>query len=84
MVSPFGLYHDVVNVGLNGPPDEVPKTLMHTTLVRSPNVLQTEWHCDIAERSEQGDERCHELIGLFHHDLMVPRVGIKEVEGFAP
>ena len=39
MVSPFGLYHDVVNVGLNGSPDEVSETLEHTTVVRSPYVL---------------------------------------------
>ena len=39
MVSPFGLDHDVVHVGLNGSPDEAPETLEHTTLVRSPNVL---------------------------------------------
>ena len=49
LVSPFGLDHDVVHVGLNGPPDEVLKTLQHTTLVCSPSVLQTKWHCDIAE-----------------------------------
>ena len=58
VVSPFGLDHDVINVGLNGPPDEVPETLEHTTLVCSPNVLQTECHGDIAERSEGGDKRC--------------------------
>ena len=39
MVRPFGLNHDVINVGLNGAPDEVPKASEHTTLVRSPNVL---------------------------------------------
>ena len=39
LVSPFGLDHDVVHVGLNGPPDEVPKTLEHTMLVCSPSVL---------------------------------------------
>ena len=33
LVSPFGLDHDVVNVGINGPPDEVPKAFKHTTLV---------------------------------------------------
>ena len=27
LVRPFGLDHDVIHVGLNGPPDEVPKTL---------------------------------------------------------
>ena len=52
MVIPFGLDHDVVNVGLNGLPDEVPETLEHTALVCSPSVLQTERNCDVAERSE--------------------------------
>ena len=49
LVSPFGLDHDVIYVGLNGSPDEVPKTLEHTTLVCSPYVFQTEQHYDIAE-----------------------------------
>ena len=80
----FGLKYDVVDVGLNGSPDEVPETLEHTMLVRSPSVLQTEGHCDIAERSEWGDEICRELVGLFHRDLMVHRVRIKEAKGFAP
>ena len=49
LVSPFGLDHDVVHVGLNCSPDEVPETPEHTTLVHSPSVLQTERHCDVAE-----------------------------------
>ena len=49
LVSPFGLDHDVIHVGLNGSPDLVSETLEHTILVRSPCVLQTEWHCDVAE-----------------------------------
>ena len=52
LVSPFGLDHDVIHVGLNGLPDEVSKTLEHTTLIRSPSVLQTKRHCDVAEQSE--------------------------------
>ena len=39
LVSPFGLDHDVIYVGLNGSPDEIFETLEHTTLVRSPSVL---------------------------------------------
>ena len=39
VVSPFGLDHDVVYVGLNGLPDEVSKTLEHAMLVCSPSVL---------------------------------------------
>ena len=42
VVNPFGLDYDVINIGLNGPPDEVSKTLEHTMLVCSPNVLQIE------------------------------------------
>ena len=52
-------------------------------MVRCPHVFQTEQHCDIAEQSEWGDERCHELVGLFHRDLMVSGVCIKVAEGFA-
>ena len=84
VASPFGLNYDVVNVGLNGPPDEVPEAFEHTALVCSPSVLQTERHCDVAEQSEGGDERCHELVGFFHHNLMVPGVRVKEAKGFAP
>ena len=39
MVSLFGLDHDVVNIGLNGPPDEVPEAFEHTTLVCGSCVL---------------------------------------------
>ena len=53
-------------------------------LIRSPRVFQTERYCDVAERSERGDERCRELVGLFHRDLMVPGVRIKEAKGFTP
>ena len=40
LVSPFGLDHDVVYVGLNGSPDEVSETLKHTTLIRCPCVFR--------------------------------------------
>ena len=39
LVSPSGLNQDVIHIGLNGSPDEVPKILEHTTLVHSPSVL---------------------------------------------
>ena len=39
VVSLFGLDHDVINVGLNGPPDEVPEAFEHTALVCSPSIL---------------------------------------------
>ena len=39
VVSSFGLNYDVVDVGLNGPPDEVPEAVEHTTLVSCPSIL---------------------------------------------
>ena len=39
VVIPFGLNHDVINVGLNGPLDEVPEASEHTTLVCGPSIL---------------------------------------------
>ena len=44
VVSPFGLNYDVIDVGLNGPPDEVPEAVEHIALVSCPSVLQTERH----------------------------------------
>ena len=36
VVSSLGLDYDVIDIGLNGSPDEVSETLEHTTMVRSP------------------------------------------------
>ena len=44
VVSPFGLNYDVVDIGLNGPPDAVLEASEHTALVRSSSVFQTEQH----------------------------------------
>ena len=39
VISLFGLNYDVIDTGLNSPPDEVLKAVEHTALVSSPNVL---------------------------------------------
>ena len=44
VISLFGLNYDVVDIGLNGPPDAVLEASEHTALVRCPSVLQTKWH----------------------------------------
>ena len=44
VVSSLGFNYDVVDIGLNGSPDEVSEAIKHTTLVRCPCILQTEWH----------------------------------------
>ena len=41
VVGPLGLDHDVINIGLNGLPDEVPEAFEHTALVHSPSILQS-------------------------------------------
>ena len=78
LVGMLGLDYDVIYVSLNGPPNEVSKAFGHATLVHSPSILESEQHRNVAERSKRGDERGCELVGLFHHDLMVPGVCIKE------
>ena len=40
VVSPFGLNYDVVDIDLNGPPDEVPEAIEHTALVSGPSVFR--------------------------------------------
>ena len=44
VVSSLGFDYDVVNIGLNGSPDEVSEAIKHTALVRGPSILQTERH----------------------------------------
>jgi hypothetical protein len=78
------LDHDVIDVCLNGPPDVVAETLDHAVLVSCPIIFESERHRIIAIRSKQGDEQSRELVLLLHRDLVVPRVRIQKVEGFAP
>ena len=39
VVNPLGLNYDVVDIGLNGPPDEVSKAFEHTLLVHSSSII---------------------------------------------
>ena len=39
VVSSLGFDYDVVDIGLNGSPDEVSEAIKHTTLVRCPCIL---------------------------------------------
>jgi hypothetical protein len=42
------LDHDVVDVCLHSPFDQIAKTFDHTSLVHVPCILQTERHCHVA------------------------------------
>ena len=44
VVSSLGLDYDVIDIGLNGLPDEVSEAIEHTALVSCPSVLQIERH----------------------------------------
>jgi hypothetical protein len=46
--------------------------------------FQSERHANIAIRFERRDERCHALVRLFHRNLMVARIRIKEEDGSTP
>jgi len=73
-----GLDYDVIHVGLNGSSDMFAKDLDHAPLVSSPCVSEAERHGYVAVHAEWSDERSRELVGLFHLDLMVTRIRIKE------
>ena len=60
----------------------VGEALLHAPLVGGTSVLQTERHGYVAVRTIRGDERGCELIGLFHRDLVIARVGIQKGEDF--
>jgi hypothetical protein len=83
VIGLLGLDYNVIYISLNGPPNEVPKNGEHTPLVCSPRVLEPERHGDIAVRPKWGDERGRGLVKLFHHNLVVARISIKEGEDFA-
>ena len=74
----LGLDHDVVHVGLDSSPDVLAKDLGHAPLVCGPCVSKAERHSHIAVHAEWCDERSRELVGLFHLDLMVTGIRIKE------
>jgi hypothetical protein len=46
--------------------------MVHAPLVRRARIPQAERHGDIAVHAEGCDERSHELVGLFHPDLVIP------------
>jgi hypothetical protein len=52
--------------------------VVHATLICEAGILQPEGHGSIAIHTMWGDERGRELVGLFHPDLVIAGVGIKE------
>jgi hypothetical protein len=52
--------------------------MIHAMLVCGADVPQPEGHGSIAIHTMWGDERSREFVGLFHMDLMIAGVGIKE------
>jgi hypothetical protein len=79
-----GLYDYIIDVCLDGSPDVISEDVLHTSLVCCARVSETERHCYVAVHPEQRDERSRELVGLLHLYLVVPGIGIKETQKFAP
>jgi hypothetical protein len=51
-----GLYDYIIYVSLNGSPDVIPENVLHTSLVCSAHVLETEHHHYVAIHPEGSDE----------------------------
>jgi hypothetical protein len=62
----------------------ISENMLHTSLVCSTRVLETKRHCYVAIHPERRNERSRELVGLLHFYLVVPRIGMKETQKFAP
>jgi hypothetical protein len=77
------LDHDVIDVGLDHCADVIAKHMVHALLVCCTYVPQTEGHGVIAMHAIRGDERSRKLVGLFHPDVVIAGVGIKEGQCFA-
>jgi hypothetical protein len=77
--------HDyIIYVSLNGSLDVISENVLHTSLVCSARVSETERHRYVAVHPERRDERSRELVGLLHFYLVVPGIGIKEAQELTP
>ena len=56
---------------------------LHAPLIGGASVLQAKRHGYVVVRTIWGDERGCEMIELFHHDLVIARVGIQKGEDLA-
>jgi hypothetical protein len=77
------LDYNVIDVGFDRSANVIAEHVIHATLICGTDVTQPEGHGCITIRALWGDERGRDLVGLFHPDLMVTGVGIKEGKSFA-
>ena len=54
------------------------QTLLNHPHERGSGILEAEWHGDITEAPEWGDESCFDLVGSKQMDLMVPGISVQE------
>ena len=66
------LYDDVIDLDLYDVPDELIEASVHAPLIGGAYVLESKGHGDVVVGFEWGDEGSCELVGLLHHDLMIP------------
>jgi hypothetical protein len=57
---------------------------LHTPLVCSPHVLQSEWHLHIAKATERSAKRDGRLVCFGKEYLVITRVGVKETQELTP
>jgi hypothetical protein len=64
-------YNDVIDVSLDHSANVLSEHVVHAHLVCRTCIPQAKWHSSITIHAKRCDERSHELVGLFHLDLVI-------------
>jgi hypothetical protein len=78
------LDNDIIDLSLDRSADVFSEHMVHAHLVGGTCIPLAKWHCSITIHAKGCDERSHELVGFFHLDLVIARIGIEERQGFTP
>jgi hypothetical protein len=78
------IYHNVVDINLKVAPYFLFEAKLHTLLICSPHVLQSDRHFYIAKITERSDERGGRLVCLGVGYLVITRVGMQETQELTP
>jgi hypothetical protein len=74
------LYHDVVYINLEVTPYFLFEAKLHTPLICSPCIFQSEQHFYVAKTTKMSDERGGWLVRLGEGYLVIARVGIQKAQ----
>ena len=75
-------YDHIVDVSFDVAADLLVEARLDSPLISRPGVLESKGHGCIAIRTEEGDERCLDLVFFLEEDLVIAEVIVKEREQF--